>query len=455
MTTLKERLTQLRGVLSEERELRRGELIDIAVQAVDVFEQRVGAVWRPAGTALISRIHSLRANGREVVAEALDAVRSAAVGSVASDSAWQTLHEAARRCVEACAAETHPAEQRTVGAPELKNHVLVEATGETRTFGLWHGDVTQSDRADLIIASAYTAFDGSMSGQVAREIQRRFSVSLAHAPFLHLDEDATTTYVAASVAHPAFLILSVPVAADRWAAAEWALHYPLWVRGCFASLAALEVLGSPHQHVAMPVLFGNRTPPSSDAMRVLIRESTEWLRRSRACRDVRLTVFLRSEVEAWSDAMDEALGRVVVHAPDDAEVARYRKCLIDWHAKASPDEAAAIGPLRDALKNPDDLRAAPICNAARQAAEAFSKEWQLHLKKSDVKTNLNSAIEAIQKDAPPMVAAHLHVLRLIGNAFSHLDPNAMNGGTAASAAMIAEALRSVWVLTRLRPQLKA
>lgn len=184
-------------------------------------------------------------------------------------------------------------------------------------------------------------------------------------------------------------------------------------------------------------------------MRLMIQESAHWLRRSRACQEICFTVFHGDDVEQWNTAMDVVLGRTVFHPPEDHEVGRHRQSILTWCSRARGRDVGLIRPLQDALKNADSLEPVPICNAARQAGEAMGLEWLKHFNLAP-KSSLQPMIESLHRHAPPMIIAHLHVLRALGNAYSHFSEDAPTT-QAATARFIAEALRSVSVLLQLRP----
>lgn len=449
MGTMQERLVELTKSPSTDRESLRVELTDLAVQAVEhAILSEVGA---PIPFRSLSYIaSSLRVSDPCSVAGDFNRVVAALESSVNGDDAWEALCSAVSETIRRCEAGGVGYSRRVRGTPVCANHVTVESVAGTRSFGLWHGDIALESRADLIIASAFTQHDGTLRGQVVRALRRRHGAPLKHAPLLHLDADVTTTYSPSSGDSPAILVVSVPTEMDSWSSEEWSSRYGQWIRGCFASMAALEALGHNHRIAAMPVLFGNRWTALEEPARLMIRESTAWLRRARVCEEIRLVVFQADEVSRWSDAMDTVLGRVAIHAPDDAEVARHRSDLLAWRAKASHADAALVKALSDALVNPDNLSAKAICNAARQTAEALAKEWIGHLQKGTPPSNLNQMIEKIQHDVPPMITAHLQLLRVIGNALSHNDDSVLSG-TTTSAQYIAEVLRSTMILVRLRP----
>ena len=331
-----------------------------------------------------------------------------------------------------------------MGAKRI-NTVFVTTGHGDRSFSLVHGDLAD-EAADLVVFSAH-AGRGRPAGQVLDALEQRHGrleidsagqvISLAgNSPFRLLPEagfhgSPAGVYDVTPPSNAPFgrlLLVRLP-GAQHFDSEDAAIEaYGRAVRGTFAAIAALEFVDARFATISLPALGGARRFPKIEAITLLLDAALNWLRMSRYAERIRFVVQDECDLNAWSLAMDESLGRTFACESDYGGAAMELRARLTEQIAAllqDEDDEGLKGVLRDAgtaMARPEtELAIQQVGVLGRLTAEAMAVRLCRDLEIAPGK-NAFGNIEQLERSGiiSKWINSYLHSLRILGNESVHL-----------------------------------
>jgi O-acetyl-ADP-ribose deacetylase (regulator of RNase III) len=309
---------------------------------------------------------------------------------------------------------------------QLLNSMSVETPYGFRTFNLHHGNICNS-QDNLLVVSSHANPLLSPGGSVIEAITQRYGMLFTELkPLIVLEGVFGTHYLETACGSPHQRILVVRVPASGVAHGRGTNDlavYETAVWSLFGSVAALELRGEFFQSMALPLLGGQRGYPIREAMAIILRYASQWLRVSHSMRVVNFYIFDEAHVKDWEEAMNAVLGRRFIDTARNNVIRALRDEILSVLGGTSSLRHAklrdAIVPLEHGLVA-DPLCLQQIAIFGRALAERIVQCVCSH-QKLDCKGPLIADIELLRKHdvVAPWIISHLHSLRIFGNETVH------------------------------------
>ena len=329
--------------------------------------------------------------------------------------------------------------------PTTINTLFVETPQGDRSFSLVHGDLSDEPSAMLVFSTH--AGSGRPLGMVLDALESRFGpldldsaglvLSLAgHSPFRLSDapdfhDSAAGVYwvepAAGMVCH-GLLMVRLPGAVHFPSPQAALTAYHRAVGGVFSAMAALEFQGQQYPSLSLPVLGGARAYPKQEAIGMLLQAAMDWLAVSRFTSSVNFVITNDADIDAWSSAMDSALGRTFL-ADEDYSTAssELRDRLVEQiqallHGEKDPCMRHVLTDLQAAMAQaPVQASIQHIGVLGRLVAEAMAARLCRDLGITPGPTAFGN-IEKLQQvpSISKWINSYLHSLRVLGNESVHI-----------------------------------
>jgi len=317
--------------------------------------------------------------------------------------------------------------------PEWINTVsILSDSGQSREFNLFSGDMF-SWEADLFVVSTHNETMYSVHGKVLDEIYNRFSVEASleqKKPFLmqdstevffpgFLDEKKRKQWVLIRVPYSA--ISGLPESFDG---------FQLAVSLLFSAVASKEHLGLPFKRISMPVIAGQRLMKKGldvyrRALRIIIEETSRWLKVSRNTETVNLFVYEEDQVPLWNQAMNEVLGREILESKNHELIKILQDQVLEQleqlASKSHSDTFifSTLKPLKKEIQSANPYLET-ILGFSRRVLEGFLKDTA---QKNGLRMgkDLRETIEQLEKrlKLAPWFKGYLDIIRIAGNNSVH------------------------------------
>ena len=198
-------------------------------------------------------------------------------------------------------------------------------------------------------------------------------------------------------------------------------EYGAMVRAMLTALRAEETWNAGIAKVSCSLLGGNRLGCSmSEAGAALVEGMRLWLRHSEMGEEVQLVLLNKGEADAFSAAMDEALGWAIERVIDHPVAEPLRLQLLETLSQLPPELRKASEPLSDTLQSSEGLTVELVCTFARAWVEQLATHL---LKEAGMKPSgeFLRSIEKLRENGlvSPWVAGYMHTCRIMGNKSVH------------------------------------
>ena len=152
----------------------------------------------------------------------------------------------------------------------------------------------------------------------------------------------------------------------------------------------------------------------------MVEATRLWLRHSEMGEEVQLVLLNKDEAEAFSNAMDDALGRAVERVIDHPVAEPLRLQLLEALTQLPTGLRKAAEPLTDTLQSAEGLTVELVCTFARAWVEQLATHL---LKEAGVKPSgeFLRSIEKLRENGlvSPWIAGYMHTCRIMGNKSVH------------------------------------
>ncbi|EED33602.1 hypothetical protein NOR53_1128 [gamma proteobacterium NOR5-3] len=306
-------------------------------------------------------------------------------------------------------------------APTEVNQTGFEWAGRFRNLKLMHGSVTRA-KADVLVLSSEISAEGIWAGQALGAVERQITLGPVERRLFHGDG---LEVVVRSALHPEspfdrVLVVGVPVTLGVLSKEDCQSLFKAMV----SSLRAEETWENDIQTVSCSLLGGNRIGSEMEMVAgAAVEAGRQWLRSSESGKEFQLVLLNRSEIDAFSTAMDQVLGRSVERVLNNPVAEPLRLQLIESLGELPKSLRTAAEPLMDTLISSEGLTVELVC--------AFARSWVEHMVMHLLQSNglkpagvLIGAIEQAREAEliSPWIASYMHTCRIMGNKSVH-PPN--------------------------------
>ena len=395
---------------------------DCLVQAIE-YRHEVVDKRRPSSARTSYLQNWVNSNASSEVAEALQRVRK--IGEEA-DSQWYPSQEQAQVFLEAVlgwfdlTGWTLPDYvMRVRYTPMEMNQTGFEWGGRYRTFKVIHGAVERCE-AKVLVTSAVIEEDGQWTqGQALKALNKKDGLGSVRRELFRGDDLEVRLHDTRDKDAPfnRVLVVGIPVG---WGTTLDEEQYHKVCRAVLSALRAEETWNEGQMDsVACTMLAGNRLGSNLEpwVAAELIDLGKQWMRSSESGACFQVIVFKADEAEAFSKAMDEALGRGIERIVEHPVAEPLRLQLLETLDLLPDDLKEGAAPLMGALDSEDGLTVEVVCTFARKWTEVLVHD----ILKKGSGDDLCSAIEKLrqQKIVSPWMASYMHTCRVMGNKAVH------------------------------------
>lgn len=298
------------------------------------------------------------------------------------------------------------------------NQTGFEWGGRYRNVRVMHGSVTRA-ASEVLVLTAEIGEDGSWEGQALGAVDLQMKLGPIQRRLFQGDG---LEVVVRKPGHPEapfdrVIVVGIP---QSWGDVS-VDEYGAMVRAMLTALRAEETWNEGIAKVSCSLLGGNRLGCSmSEAGAALVEAMRLWLRHSEMGEEVQLVLLNKDEAEAFSAAMDEALGRAVERVIDHPVAEPLRLQLLEALTQLPTGLRKAAEPLTDTLLSAEGLTVELVCTFARAWVEQLATHL---LKEAAVKPSgeFLRSIEKLRENGlvSPWIAGYMHTCRIMGNKSVH------------------------------------
>lgn len=298
------------------------------------------------------------------------------------------------------------------------NQTGFEWGGRYRNVRVMHGSVTRA-ASEVLVLTAEIGEDGSWEGQALGAVDLQMKLGPIQRRLFQGDG---LEVVVRKPGHPEapfdrVMVVGIP---QSWGDVS-VDEYGAMVRAMLTALRAEETWNEGIAKVSCSLLGGNRLGCSmSEAGAALVEAMRLWLRHSEMGEEVQLVLLNKDEAEAFSAAMDEALGRAVERVIDHPVAEPLRLQLLEALTQLPTGLRQAAEPLTDTLQSAEGLTVELVCTFARAWVEQLATHL---LREAGVKPSgeFLRSIEKLRENGlvSPWIAGYMHTCRIMGNKSVH------------------------------------
>ncbi len=298
------------------------------------------------------------------------------------------------------------------------NQTGFEWGGRYRNVRVMHGSVTRA-HSEVLVLTAEIGEEGSWEGQALGAVDLQMKLGPIQRRLFQGDG---LEVVVRKPGHPEapfdrVMVVGIP---QSWGDVS-VDEYGAMVRAMLTALRAEETWNEGIAKVSCSLLGGNRLGCSmSEAGAALVEAMRLWLRHSEMGEEVQLVLLNKDESEAFSHAMDEALGRAVERVIDHPVAEPLRLQLLEALTLLPTGLRQAAEPLTDTLQSSEGLTVELVCTFARAWVEQLATHL---LKEAGVKPSgeFLRSIEKLRENGlvSPWIAGYMHTCRIMGNKSVH------------------------------------
>lgn len=298
------------------------------------------------------------------------------------------------------------------------NQTGFELGGRYRNVRVMHGSVTRA-HSEVLILTAEIGEDGSWEGQALGAVDLQMKLGPIQRRLFQGDGLEVVVRKPGRPQAPfdRVMVVGIPKSWGDVSVDE----YCAMVRAMLTALRAEETWNEGIAKVSCSLLGGNRLGCSmSEAGAALVEAMRLWLRHSEMGEEMQLVLLNKDEAEAFSAAMDEALGRAVERVIDHPVAEPLRLQLLEALTQLPTGLRKAAEPLTDTLQSSEGLTVELVCTFARAWVEQLATHL---LKEAGVKPNgeFLRSIEKLRENGlvSPWIAGYMHTCRIMGNKSVH------------------------------------
>ena len=298
------------------------------------------------------------------------------------------------------------------------NQTGFEWGGRYRNVRVMHGSVTRA-ASEVLVLTAEIGENGSWEGQALGAVDLQMKLGPIQRRLFQGDG---LEVVVRKPGHPEapfdrVMVVGIPKSWGNVSGEE----YGAMVRAMLTALRAEETWNAGIAKVSCSLLGGNRLGCSmSEAVAALVEGMRLWLRHSEMGEEVQLVLLNKGEADAFSAAMDEALGRAIERVIDHPVAEPLRLQLLETLSQLPPELRKASEPLSDTLQSSEGLTVELVCTFARAWVEQLATHL---LKEAGMKPSgeFLRSIEKLRENGlvSPWVAGYMHTCRIMGNKSVH------------------------------------